>query len=304
MSVALRILIGLVLLGLLLWAFGSADIGARLRSAEPTWMVAAIACLLAQTALMAWRWQLVGRCLGLHFSLGWALREYLVAQIVNLTVPGGMVGDGARAVRSRAGEQGLKRAAQAVVLERAAGQVGLLVVGAAGLGWAVLSPHGLSLPPDLARGIAVAGLCVVAVGAFAFAFLRRGRIAALVSRCLPTGRIKAAHATLSLGAALLNVAAFAACARAVGVVLSPGAALLIVPLILTAMVIPLGIAGWGWREGAAAALFPVAGAAGSAGVAAGILFGVAMMIAAAPGIPLLIRGEKTGVRDRGRGAPE
>lgn len=66
------------------------------------------------------------------------------------------------------------------------------------------------------------------------------------------------------------------------------AILVIVPLVLTAMIIPVGVAGWGWREGAAAALFPLAGASSAAGVAAGIVFGIAIMIAVLPAVPFLL----------------
>ena len=298
MRAANKPLFAFALLVLLLWAFDSADVGARLKSAQPAWIGIAVVALLGQTVLMALRWQLVAGSLGLDFSTGWALREYLVAQIVNLTVPGGVVGDGARAVRSKAGKDGLKRALQAVMLERLAGQVGLLVVGAAGLAWAAMEPAALYWPTRLVRVLALVLLGVGGAAVMAALFLRGGRVVALVARCLPTARMRSAHAALSIVAALLNVAAFAACARAVGVQLSPMTALFLIPLILTAMLIPLGIAGWGWREGAAATLFPVAGASATAGVAAGIVFGIAMMIAAAPGIPLLLWHARSGVRDK------
>lgn len=42
--------------------------------------------------------------------------------------------------------------------------------------------------------------------------------------------------------------------------------------------------GWGWREGAAAALFPLIGATPSAGIATGVAYGAMMMIAAIPGL--------------------
>lgn len=289
----LRLAVPLGLLALVLWLFGTAEVGARLAEADPRWVAVAVACLLAQTLLMALRWRLVAACLGLRFGVGWALREYLAGQVVNLTLPGGVLGDAARAVRSR-GAEGLKRAAQAVVIERAAGQLGLLAVALAGLGWAWFAPGGLNWPPGFARVLGVAALVAVLVAALAVA-LRGGRVAALVARCLPGPGVAAAQLALSLGAALLNVAAFAACARATGTVLGPQAALVLVPLILTAMLIPLGVAGWGWREGAAAALFPVAGAAPAAGVAAGIVFGAAMMLAVLPVLPLLLRS--------GAGAP-
>ncbi|WP_187298162.1 lysylphosphatidylglycerol synthase transmembrane domain-containing protein [Jannaschia donghaensis] len=277
----LRLAVPAIVIGLLLWAFGSGDIGTRLTRADPLWVGVALACLWGQTILMALRWRLVARCLGLRFGAGWAIREYLTGQVVNLTLPGGVLGDASRAVRSRDGT-GWKPAAQAVVIERVAGQVGLLVVGLAGAVWGLAAPGAFDWPPGLLRGLIFAVLLGIGLAAGIFAAARRGRIADLLRRCLPTRRIAGAQVALSLGAALLNVAAFAACARATGTALGPQATLLLVPLILTAMLIPLSVAGWGWREGAAALLFPIAGATAQAGIAAGIVFGAAMMLSVLP----------------------
>ncbi|WP_237220297.1 hypothetical protein [Salipiger sp. CCB-MM3] len=52
---------------------------------------------------------------------------------------------------------------------------------------------------------------------------------------------------LSLAIAGLTVAAFVTAARASGSLLPAGHAALIVPLILTAMLLPASVAGWGWR---------------------------------------------------------
>jgi uncharacterized membrane protein YbhN (UPF0104 family) len=89
-----------------------------------------------------------------------------------------------------------------------------------------------------------------------------------------------------------NLAAFAFCARATGTSLGPLATVAIVPLILTAMLLPLSVGGWGWREGAAAALFPVAGFGAGAGLAASVAFGIVILIAAAPGALWPMMGTK------------
>ena len=285
MKGAVRLAVPTLLVGGLIWAFGTADIGARLARAEAGWVALAVGMLWGQTVLMALRWRLVARCLGLRFGAIRAIREYFLGQVVNLTVPGGVLGDAARALRSR-GETGWKPAAQAVVVERAAGQAGLLAVGIAGLALMLAAPGTLDWPPGLLRGLWVALAIGVPLTCAALLVLRGGPVAALVRRCLPTGRVAATHALLSLGAALLNVGAFAACARATGTDLGVQATLLLVPLILTAMLIPLSVAGWGWREGAAAVLFPVAGAAPQAGIAAGIVFGAAMLLSVLPVVAL------------------
>ena len=175
---AARIVLPVLLVGAALWAFGAADVSARLAGADPAWIAAGVAFLLAQTAAMALRWRLAARCLGLGFPAGWAVREYMIGQLVNATVPGGVVGDGARAVRSRprggSGPDGLKRAAQAVVIERAMGQVGLAVVAAGGLGWAAVAPGGIAVPGGAWAAAAVATLAAVA-------WVRVGRPAAFMA---------------------------------------------------------------------------------------------------------------------------
>ena len=94
---------------------------------------------------------------------------------------------------------------------------------------------------------------------------------------------------LSLAIVALNLAAFAATARATGTPLTAEASVTLIPLILTAMLIPLSIGGWGWREGAAAALFPLAGAPAGAGLVTGATYGVLILIAALPGAFWLAR---------------
>ncbi|MEM9798121.1 MAG: lysylphosphatidylglycerol synthase transmembrane domain-containing protein [Pseudomonadota bacterium] len=271
----------ILLIGLCLWALDAREIAGRLASADPLWMALGLGALWSQTVLMALRWRLFARYLGVELSVRRALGEYLTGQMLNATLPGGVIGDAARAARSRDGSGGLRGAAQAVVLERAAGQVGLGVVALAGLFVVALMPGALSLPSGLAPAV-IAGSAVVA-GVLGVAVLRT-RLGALLRRCLPSWRVAALQVGLSVGAALLNVAAFVACARATGTSMAVGPALVLVPLILTAMLIPLSVGGWGWREGAAAALFPLMGAAAAAGVAAGIAFGVAILLSTLPAI--------------------
>ncbi len=287
----LRLIAGLVLLGACLWLLDARAIAARLAGADPLWLSVAVAALLAQTVLMALRWRLVARGFGTRMAPAWAIREYLAGQLVNATLPGGVLGDAARAVRASDGKGGMRGAAHAVVIERAAGQIGLVAVAGIGLAGALLAPGGFAPPTPLAVGM-VAGIAAIAVATVALT--RRGDGADIVRRCLPSRDLVATHAALSMGAAALNVAAFAACARATGTVLGPGAALVLVPLILTAMLVPLTVGGWGWREGAAAALFPVAGAPSDAGVAAGIAFGAVVLISVLPGVAVTVGDRRSG----------
>ena len=53
------------------------------------------------------------------------------------------------------------------------------------------------------------------------------------------------------------------------------------------MLLPVTVSGWGLREGAAAALFPLAGLTAAEGLAASVAFGVVLLVIALPGIAFL-----------------
>jgi uncharacterized membrane protein YbhN (UPF0104 family) len=267
-----------------------------LRAADPLWLVAAVAALTFQTVLSALRWRLTASRLGIRVDLRTAVREYYLSQILNQSLPGGMMGDAARAVRSRE-QAGLVRAGQAVVLERLMGQIVmfLFLAGAFMATWLV--PGGLEWPAQVAFPVALllaAGfLAPAAVLAAEYLPGLAGRLAqrlnAVVREGLTGRGTLGPQVALSLGTAVCNLAAFAFCAAAIGVSLPLVTVLAVVPIVLFAMLVPLSVSGWGLREGAAAALFPIAGATAAEGFAASVAFGLAFLVAVLPGaIPLLV----------------
>lgn len=285
MTRALRIGVALALLAALWVLADGPGAVARLRAADPWWLVAALAALHLQTVLSGLRWRITATGLGLSLTPRRAVREYYVAQLVNQTMPGGVVGDAARAARSRAGA-GLGPAAAAVLVERLAGQIAMAAALAAGLAASYLRPGGLNWPEGLRPGV-MAGLVALALALIATARGRAGWTNATrgaLRRGLMGPGVLRGHLILGGAILVLNLAAFAFAARATGTALPSVAVLALVPLILTAMVIPLSIGGWGWREGAAAALFPVVGADPAAGLAAAAAYGVLMLVSALPGL--------------------
>lgn len=281
-----------VVLAVLLWRFGDGPAAVQLLAqAQPGWLVAAVAALTLQTVLSAQRWRLTAGRLGLQIGPGAALGEYYLAQVVNQTLPGGVLGDAGRAVRSRKAA-GLAVAAQAVVFERLAGQMGLLAILVAGLVAALVVPGGYDWPPEVRRGFlgVLMVLAGVPVAAALGLWLWRGlrvRIAGLwraFAQAVLAREVRGAQAGLSLGTALCNLAAFAFCAQALSVDLPVIAVATLVPVILFAMVLPLSVGGWGLREGAAAVLFPVAGLAASEGLATSVAFGLVFLLASVPGL--------------------
>lgn len=285
----IKFAVAVVLMALVWQMVDGAEVAARLRALRPGWVLVAVLLLLGQTVLSALRWRLTAAQLGHEMGLRRALREYFLAQVMNLALPGGVLGDAGRAVRAGA-VAGLERAGQAVVFERLAGQAALVaVVLVAALGVS-LTPGGIVLPGAMLAGLAVvtAGL-LMAGGMVVLAGAHWPRVAvwrAAAARAVFARGVWPQQAALSLGTVAANLLAFAACAAAVGVWLPLGAVLVILPLVLFTMLVPLTIGGWGLREGAAVALFPLAGATGAEGFAASAAFGVVFLLTSVLGMAL------------------
>ncbi|MEL6587001.1 MAG: lysylphosphatidylglycerol synthase transmembrane domain-containing protein [Pseudomonadota bacterium] len=271
-------------LALLLWraADGQAAL-THLQGAHLGWLSVAGAALLIQTLLSARRWQITADRLGLSIPAGTAVREYFLAQAVNQSLPGGVLGDANRAVRAR-GPAGWKVSAQAVVFERITGQLGLLAVLAFGLLlWGVVPdmvrwPVWLWTPLAITLGaVLVGGLCV------AGSATARRAVAVFADAVWAPG-VRVQQIGLSLGTAFCNVAGFAFCALALGVSLSVTQGAALIPLILFAMLVPLSIAGWGVREGAAVLVLPLVGATSAEALAISVAFGLVFLLTTLPGV--------------------
>ena len=258
----LRTGVALAVLGFLLSRVGSGPFLAAVDDVTGPALLLAVCLTLATSALSAARWVWVARRLGLDLDLATALPAYYRSIFLNQTLPGGILGDVHRAAR--------QRAVRPVVWERLLGQGVLLLVTGGVL---------LALPSPVPRSVVVAGLLALAV------------VAALAARLVPD-RLRTTQlwrpAVWSLGAVLGHLALFLLAL----VLVTPGVGLLTaLPLLLTVLVassVPTNLAGWGPREGAAAALFALAGLGASTGVTVAATYGVLSLLAALPGGLLLM----------------
>lgn len=290
----LRWVISLTVLTALLTWLEPERIAAEITRFEPGWLGLALLVGTAQTALSAWRWRFTAGRLGLSLETRTALADYYLAGFINQVVPGGVLGDAWRAQRHARASGHSGPAWRAVILERASGQ--LVVLGLAGLAlvtyrpWRetlLAAPHG-GLPWPLGLGLAVLAAMIVILRARwqpLLAILRRDVARALLAReAWPR----------QLGSSLLIVFSyllvFAACARAIGVELPLVALMLMALPVLLAMLVPLSVAGWGFREGAAAAVWLAGGLAPEQGVAASLAYGVTVLLASLPGAAVLAFG--------------
>ncbi|MGZ9811646.1 lysylphosphatidylglycerol synthase transmembrane domain-containing protein [Pseudoroseicyclus sp. H15] len=290
-----RLLLPVALLVWLWHATDGREVLSLLRAADPLLLAFAVAAILIQNTLSALRWRFTAARLGQLIARRRAVTEYFLSQFLNMTLPAGVLGDAGRAVRAREGV-GLVKAGQAVVIDRMVGQVALFAVLLVGLsvvgltGGAGRWPHWV---PPLA--LAIAGGIVGVVLALVLLARLHGRVGRAVAGFV--GGVQAAvlarrawpwQAGVSLAIVACNLGAFALCGAATGTTLPPLAIVTILPLILATMVIPISVAGWGVREGAAAALWPVLGESAEAGIAASVALGMVILLGSLPGVLVLL----------------
>ncbi|EUC01082.1 Lysylphosphatidylglycerol synthetase/glycosyltransferase AglD [Rhizobium sp. CF080] len=291
LSAALALLIAVIL------RFDPQRIAAGLASANPAYVIAGLLLVQVQIGLSALRWRFTAARLGQHLGMGQAIGDYYLGTLLNQLLPGGVAGDAVRAVRNRAhGEGGWKVPAQAVVFERIAGQGVFFLVATVGVMlWPFLG--GATIPEDLRHllsgfALAVASLAIVFMLALCFPPRRiqpkLGKLKTALAQVFLRDRAWIVQSLFSVVIVASYIAMFMLASAAVGAPLPALATITAIPLCLLMMLIPATIAGWGAREAAAAALWPLFGYTASDGVAASILYGILALVGAAPGLVFVL----------------
>ncbi|MCB8887720.1 flippase-like domain-containing protein [Halomonas malpeensis] len=287
-----RGVISVALLGAVALWVDPGEVMQEVRRLSPWWVVLALGISVLQVMLSAWRWRFTAGLLGVPLRFRYALREYYLALLINQLVPGGVVGDAGRAHR-HARQTGSRGSAwRAVVLERASGQVAvaLLVVVALALSplWhQALGATGLLVAITMLMGVAaIVALLVAWLGRAGRSWLPRWCFAfgRDLRRSLLRRRVWYWQLCSSLAIVMSYGLVMVCAARAIGVELATVDILALTPPLLLAMLVPLSIAGWGLREGAAASVWLFVGLPSAQGVAISLAYGVLVMLSSLPGI--------------------
>lgn len=294
--VVLRAAFSIGLLAGLAWWLDLGPVVSRLAQMRFGWVLLAVAISVVQVAVLAWRWRFTAGCLGVDLSYTAAWREYYLSIFLNQVMPGGVVGDVSRAWR-QARVQTRQRepagpAVRAVIFERLSAQAVMTAVAVVSL---------LALPVTVNRGSrlvlfgagAVAVLIVIAMVVW---MRRQSSAQSLVGQVLAD--LDAAHLSGPVFAAQLVSAAivvgtylatYLTAARAVGMDTPLPVLLPLVAPVLMSMLIPVTVAGWGLREGAAAVLWGAVGLTAADGVLVSVAYGLLVLIGSLPGALFLMR---------------
>jgi uncharacterized membrane protein YbhN (UPF0104 family) len=292
---AARVVGAVATLAVLVWLLGAGPFLDGLRAVDGPALAAAVGLAVLTTVCCAWRWTTVARGLGVELSLPAAVVACYQSVFLNLTVPGGVVGDVQRGLVHGRDVSDVGRGLRAVAWERSAGQVVQVVLTVAVL-LVLPSPVQSAMPlVTVAGALAVA---VVVLGAARAARARRGsgapRWARIVGAAVADVRdgLLAGRAWLAVALASALVAAghtltFLVAARTAGTTAPPARMLPLAMLVLAAMAIP-NVGGWGPREGVTAWVFGAAGLGADRGVATAVVYGVMVLVASLPGAVVLV----------------
>jgi len=286
----LRLAGGVAVLAVLLWRLGSGPFLQGLRTVDATALLAGVLLAVPVTVCCAYRWTLVARGLRVPLALPSAVAAYYRSQLLNTTLPGGVLGDVHRAVRHGRDAGHTGRGLRAVGWERLAGQVVQIAVAVVVL---VLlpSPVRLSLPV-----VVTVALVVGLTGWLGISLTGGTRGGRAVHRDVRDGLLRPWPGVVAASALALtgHVATFLVAARTAGVTAPLADLLPLALLVLVAMGIPANVAGWGPREGVAAWVFGAAGLGAGAGVATAVVYGVMVLVASLPGVVVLLAGWSRG----------
>ncbi|MCA0928087.1 lysylphosphatidylglycerol synthase transmembrane domain-containing protein [Ruegeria profundi] len=285
----IRLAVSIGVIFALLWWTDAAKVSEHLMSLHLGWIGISLLAVTGATLSMALRWQLTARALQIQFDYSFALREYYIAQLTNSVLPGGVTGDVARAFRTRH-QADLRLAAQSVLAERLLGQVAIICVLFIGFSAALMFPLGIKVTVLSWTVVLTLGCGLIAVVALSRFNTAVGRFVSFLLK----QQSQTEFLLLGVVSSFCLIFGFYTSARAVGAEIPIESLVTVIPLILCAMIIPLSIGGWGWREGAAAALFPIIGLTSSEGLASSITYGAVVLVATLPAVFVVLWPRITG----------
>jgi glycosyltransferase 2 family protein len=254
-------------LAVLVWRLGTGPFLDGLRAVDAWALAAASGLAVVTTVCCAWRWRIVARGLGVDLPLGTAVAAYYRSLFLNLTLPGGVVGDVHRGFSHGHDTSDVGRGLRGVVWERVAGQIVQVLLTVSVL---------LVLPSPVHAVVPLAAVGLLALVA--------GVVLAVRMRAWPA--IALASALVVAG----HAATFLIAARSAGVTAPTSELLPLALLVLQAAALP-NVGGWGPREGVTAWAFAAAGLGASMGVATAVVYGVMVFVASLPGAAVLVAAE-------------
>jgi uncharacterized membrane protein YbhN (UPF0104 family) len=270
----LRLVVSGSILALVLWRVPIPHPAARMADYAALYLAAALGIVLISVVLVALRWRLLARWLGLAMPALLAVRALFLGMFVGQLLPSALGTDLMRGGVVARQLSGVGRIAASVVADR------LVALFAVCLLFTIANPVPKQLPPSYAALLGPAAVLVT--GAILAVFL-------LGCGQRPRARPLLGAIGIALAVHGLSVVVAALAARAYGVDASLRLWVSVVPLAVIASALPISINGWGVREATIVALAAPLGVSASEALLVSLTIGALNMIASLPGGLVMLR---------------
>jgi uncharacterized protein (TIRG00374 family) len=301
--------VAIALTAYVIWSSEPRQVAAAARRADPGWIAAAVALVIADRSLMAWRWidLLAALSHGTRPPFPTVLRIFFVSTFVGTFLPS-VGGDVYRAYSLSRHDVRLAESAASVLMDRVLGVLSIVLLGAA----AAAAAPALARHPAVAAalGLAATGCLLAAATIFsdraaaavhrAAGLLPHATLERLSRKMTDAVRRYARHrGTLlrvlgaSVAVQVIRVLQAYCLGRAVGLALPLSVYLVFIPIILLVMLLPVTINGLGTSQVAFDWLFTPLAADAAAVVALSLLFVALGIVGNLPGAILYAGGTRT-----------
>jgi glycosyltransferase 2 family protein len=311
-SALARLAVAAGLTAYILWISNPAAALEALTRADWRWIAAAVALVLADRTLNAYRWLVLLRPVtSSRPPLSAVLRVFFVSTFVGTFLPASVGGDAVRAVALARHGVGLADSVASVLADRVFGALSILLVGAIAAAFAPASIPGWLPPATVA--IAIAAFAGVGLGLFSetteglalwlLRRLTRGRVLTAGTNLLESlrryGRSGGALLNVlggSISVQLLRIVQAWLLGRALGIELGLAPYLVYIPVILLIMLLPITVNGIGTSQAAFVWLFAESGVGAADAFALSVLFVALGVVGNLPGGILYAQGGVAGAR--------
>lgn len=310
LSRLLRILVAVVLTAYVLWRADPGQVARHAADLDWRWAAAAVALVLVDRALMAYRWMVLLRALtpGSRPPFSEVLRIFFVSTFVGSFLPS-VAGDVYRAYSlSRLDVSGVESAAS-VVMDRALGVLSMVIVAVVALAFA----HEMLALPGVGAtvGLSALGCAIGAAGIYservaALAHRMTAHLPGRKARHLAAGLIDSVrrysrhHGEVttvlvsSIAVQGLRVLQAYCLGAALGMTVPLWTYFVFIPLIIILMQVPITVSGLGISQAMFDLLFTRVGVSSAEAVALSILFVALAFIGNLPGAVLYATGKGPG----------
>jgi uncharacterized membrane protein YbhN (UPF0104 family) len=279
------------LLGYLVSKLDVAGLDAKLRAATLAPLGLALAIVVAEIPLVAFRWMILARRAGAQMTYRLALQLTFAGLFFGQVLPASIGGDVVRGWLGARNGLALQPVVASIILDRLIALLASIIL----IAFALPLMSGQSdTSLQLTAQISVVAVLALLAGLFADRFpmppvvkghrivnLACGLIAQM--RACLLSRSGAGAMALSLLVHLMTILAVTAIAVGLGVDDALKASAIVVPIALVAAAVPISVNGWGVREGVMVAGFAIFGIAQADAFLISVLLGFSVVLSSLPG---------------------